>query len=87
MTAQDCIESCRRSDVMCLEREHYCLEKGSAHVTRRYLALLTDCAELWRVALSSNPELYGFLYSWKILMSGTSEVVLATILGSDTRRR
>lgn len=32
MTAQDCIESCWRSHVMCLEAERYCLEKGGTHV-------------------------------------------------------
>lgn len=46
MTRQACIESCWRSHVMCIETEHYCLEKGGTHVMAAHLTLLADCAEM-----------------------------------------
>ena len=46
MTAQECIESCWRSHVMCLETERYCLGKGGLHAAASHLALLADCADM-----------------------------------------
>lgn len=46
MTPKDCIESCWRSHVMCLETAHYCLEKGGMHVRPAHQALLADCADM-----------------------------------------
>lgn len=53
MTPQDCIESCWRSHVMCLETERYCLEKGGKHVMPKHLALLADCAEMCQKTANS----------------------------------
>jgi hypothetical protein len=53
MTAQDCIESCLRTHVMCLETERYCLEKGGKHVMPAHLTLLADCAEMCQKTANS----------------------------------
>lgn len=53
MTAQACIESCRRSHAMCLETERYCLEKGGGHVMPKHMALLADCAEMCQKTANS----------------------------------
>ncbi len=53
MTARDCIESCLRTHVMCLETERYCLEKGGKHVMPAHLALLADCAEMCQKTANS----------------------------------
>lgn len=53
MTAQDCIESCWRTHVMCLETERYCLEKGGKYVLPAHLVLLADCAEMCQKTANS----------------------------------
>ena len=53
MTPRDCIESCWRSHVMCLETERYCLEKGGTHVMPTHLVLLADCAEMCQKTANS----------------------------------
>ena len=53
MTAQDCIESCWRTHVMCLETERYCLEKGGKYAHPVHIVLLADCAEMCQKAANS----------------------------------
>ena len=53
MTSKDCIESCWRSHVMCLETHRYLLDLNGGPSSAMRLTLLEDCAEICQTTANS----------------------------------